>query len=145
MGQPATWSGDISPGGIYAHIDQSLGPWDQRPVFKTNVKSFVSLRQVTPPIGLAELRSITKFFPKAGFEHQLDPAYEPRDEGRTEDMPAADPAKNAVFAVLQKFTKVNLVTPVGTLHMWNAAMESRSCKLTALGEHYRRLVERNLI
>ncbi len=29
--------------------------------------------------------------------------------------------------------------------MWNAAMESKSCRLTALGEHYRRLAERNRI
>jgi hypothetical protein len=36
--------GDVTPGGVYAHVDQSLGPWAQRPVFKTNVKRFVSLR-----------------------------------------------------------------------------------------------------
>ena len=29
--------------------------------------------------------------------------------------------------------------------MWNAAMESKACKLTALGEHYQRLVEKNRI
>ena len=40
--------GEITPGSVYAHIDQSLGAWDQRPVFKTNVKSFVSLR-TSPP------------------------------------------------------------------------------------------------
>ena len=44
--------GDITPGSVYAHIDQSLGSWDQRPVFKTNVKSFVSLRNVQAPISL---------------------------------------------------------------------------------------------
>ena len=42
--------GDVTPGSVYAHIDQSLGPWAQRPVFKTNVTTFVSLREVTPPI-----------------------------------------------------------------------------------------------
>ena len=26
--------GDVTPGSVYAHIDQSLGPWDQRPVFR---------------------------------------------------------------------------------------------------------------
>lgn len=137
--------GDISPGSVYAHIDQSLGPWDQRPVFKTNVKNFVSLRKVTPPIDLADLRRITEFFPAAGHEHKLDPSYEPSDVGRAAGMPAADKAKNAIFAILQKFNRLNLVVPVGAAHMWYAAMETKACKLTALGEHYRRLVEKNLI
>lgn len=43
-GGAANLVGDITPGSVYAHIDQSLGPWAQRPVFKTNVKTFVSLR-----------------------------------------------------------------------------------------------------
>jgi hypothetical protein len=36
-GAAANLVGDITPGSVYAHIDQSLGPWKQRPVFKTNV------------------------------------------------------------------------------------------------------------
>ena len=52
--------GDITPGSVYAHIDQSLGPWEQRPIFKTNVRSFTSLRKVQPPIALADLKQITE-------------------------------------------------------------------------------------
>jgi len=36
-GAAANLVGDVTPGSVYAHIDQSLGPWAQRPVFKTNV------------------------------------------------------------------------------------------------------------
>lgn len=133
--------GDISPGSVYAHIDQSLGPWDQRPVFKTNVKNFVSLRKVQAPIGLSELQRITEFFPTPGYEYPLDPSYEPENHGRTADMPPADPANTRKFAILQKYRSVNLVVPVDVPHLWHAAMESKSCKLTVLGEHYRRLVE----
>lgn len=124
--------GDVTPGSVYAHIDQSLGPWEQRPVFKTNVKSFVSLRKVQPPILLADLQRIAEFFPQAGFEFPLDPSYEP-------ESPNPDPTKTAVFAVLQKYNRVNLVVPVAAPHMYHAAMESKACKLTSLGEHYRRL------
>jgi hypothetical protein len=130
--------GDVTPGSVYAHIDQSLGPWKQRPVFKTNVKTFVSLRKVQPPISHAELVRLTEFFPNPGFEFPLSPAYEPESD-------APDPDKNAVFAILQKYNRVNLVVPVDAPHMYHAAMESRACKLTALGEHYRRLVEQKLI
>lgn len=142
-GAAANLIGEITPGSVYAHIDQSLGSWEQRPVFKTNVKTFVSLRTVPPPIPLSELQRITEFFPFRGAEFKLDPTFEPRDEGRTPEMPPADPKNNEIFAILQKLNRVNLVVPIGALHMWNAAMESKSCKLTALGEHYRRLRERD--
>lgn len=133
--------GDISPGSVYAHIDQSLGPWDQRPVFKTNVKNFVSLRKVTPPIDLAELQRITEFFPTPGYEYPLDPSYEPENDGRTADMPPADPVNTGKFAIFQKYRSVNLLVPVDAPHLWHAAMQSKACKLTVLGEHYRKLVE----
>lgn len=131
--------GDVTPGSVYAHVDQSLGPWQQRPVFRTNVKSFVSLRKVQPPISLAELQQITDLFPAPGFEFKLDPSFEP--EG-THKKNAENMRK---FAILQKYNRVNLLVPVGEPHMWHAAMNSKSCKLTVLGEHYRRLVENKLI
>ena len=107
-------------------------------MFKTNVKRFVSLRQVRPPLELADLQRISEFFPEAGFEFHLDPAYEP-----TQAM--ADPDKAAIFAILQKYNRVNLLVPIGAPHMWHAAVESKSVKLTALGEHYRRLAAKGLI
>ena len=132
--------GDVTPGSVYAHIDQSLGPWDQRPVFKTNVKSFVSLRQVQPPISLSELRRIAEFFPSAGHEYQLDPTFELERALGCTSVAKPDPNNTAIFAILQKYNRINLLVPVGAPHMWHAAMESRSCRLTVLGEHYRRLV-----
>ena len=35
--------------------------------------------------------------------------------------------------------------PVDAPHMWHAAVESKAVKLTALGEHYRRLAVKGLI
>jgi hypothetical protein len=87
-GAAANLTGDITPGSIYAHVDQSLGEWEQRPIFKTNVRRFVSLRTVRPPIELHELRRITEFFPAPGAEFQLDPTFEPELQGRSSGMPA---------------------------------------------------------
>lgn len=137
--------GEITPGSIYAHIDQSLGPWKQRPIFRTNVESFVSLRKVLPPIGIAELQQLSEFFPRPGFQFQLDPSFEPELTGRPEGAAAPNPENNKKFAVLQKYNRVNLVVPVDAPHMWDAAIYSKSCKLTVLGEHYRSLVEDKLI
>lgn len=147
-GAAANLVGDVTPGSIYAHIDQSLGPWAQRPVFKTNVKTFVSLRKATPPIPLADLQAIATHFPHAGYVFKLDPSYEPersQEQPNDPNTPPPDPKKTAVFAILQKYVKVNLVRPVGAPHMWHAAMQSKSCELTVLGEHYRKLVASNLI
>lgn len=141
--------GDVTPGGVYAHVDQSLGPWAQRPVFKTNVKRFVSLRKVQPHLELAELRRISEFFPTSGYQFQVDPTYEPeRHETWASDpkgIPAPDPNHNAIFKILQKYNRVGLAVPEGAPHMWHAAMESKTIRLTALGEHYRKLAAKGLI
>lgn len=142
-GSASNLVGDVTPGSIYAHIDQSLGAWEQRPVFKTNVKQFISLRKVSPPISTNDLRRILEFFPTAGYEYELDPTYEPEIKGRDEGMPSPIKEHTQIFSILQQYNRLNLLVPIGAEHMWNAAMESKSCKLTALGEHYRRLVEKN--
>jgi hypothetical protein len=144
-GGAANLTGDITPGSVYAHIDQSLGAWEQRPIFKTNVRQFVSLRKVPPPIALSELQRITEFFPTPGFEFPLDPSFEPEMKGRDEGMAAPDPENTRKFAILQRYNRLNLLVPVDAANMWNAAMEFKGCKLTVLGEHYRRLVEKNRI
>ncbi|MCO5252606.1 MAG: caspase family protein [Candidatus Kapabacteria bacterium] len=144
-GSAANLTGDITPGSIYAHIDQSLGAWEQRPVFKTNVKAFVSLRSVNPAIPLDELRRISELFPNPGFQFKLDPTYEPEEKGRDEGMPLPIPENTRIFALLQKYNRLNLLVPHEAPHMWHAAMESKSCRLTALGEHYRRLAAKGRI
>lgn len=147
-GSAADLVGNVTPGSVYAHIDQSLGAWDQRPVFKTNVKQFVSLRKVIPALEPEALRRIAELFPEPGYEYQLDPSYEPRrtpEEIASPDYIAPIPKNNAIFAILQKYNRVNLVVPCDAPHMWDAAVESKCCTLTALGEHYRRLVSKALL
>lgn len=144
-GGAANLTGDITPGSVYAHIDQSLGAWEQRPVFKTNVRQFVSLRRVPPLIDPDDLRRITEFFPTRGEEFQLDPTFEPELKGRDTGMPAPIPENTRTFSVLQRYNRLNLVVPVDAPHMWHAAMGSKKCRLTVLGEHYRRLVEKGRI
>lgn len=145
-GAAANLVGAVTPGSVYAHIDQSLGPWAQRPVFKTNVKTFISLRQAEPPIALSELQKLRGLFATPTTVLDLDPSYEPVRSG-VEDPPvvAPDPQNMAAFATLQKLVKVNLVRPSGAEHMWNAAMESKGCELTVLGEHYWDLLDKGLI
>lgn len=133
-GGAADLRGHITPGSIYAYVDQALGAWDQRPIFKTNVTRFTSLRSISPPIPLDTLRKLCVYFPAPQDEHALDPSYEFTES-------TADPIKVAILKDLQKFVSVGLVVPVDEEHMYFAAMNSKSCRLTALGFQYWRLVK----
>lgn len=137
-GSASNLVGEVTPGSIYAHIDQSLGPWDQRPIFKTNVKNFTSLRKVQAPIQLSDLKEIINLFPKKEEPFPLDPTFEPTE-------PSCIQKNTEKFALLQKFNRVNLVVPVDEEHMYYAAINSKACKLTILGEHYWNLVKKERI
>lgn len=143
-GGAANLVGDITPGSIYAHIDQSLGPWEQRPIFKTNVNTFTSLRKVQAPISLSDLKKITEFFISPADEFSLNPSFEPQPPAPNHGV-LPDPANTAKFSILQKLNRLNLVKPVGEDHMYFAAMNSKTCKLTVLGEHYWKLVTKGMI
>ncbi len=136
--------GHISPGGIYAFVDQALGAWDQRPVFKTNVSRFTSLRKVIPQVPAAILRKLVDFFPNPQDEFKLDPSFEDTNSTDIKHKliePYANPDHVEVFKKLQSLQSVGLVVPVDADYMYFAAMESKSCKLTSLGSHYWRLVK----
>jgi uncharacterized caspase-like protein len=137
-GGAADIRGYITPGSLYSYVDEALGPWDQRPVFKTNVSRFTKLRRVSPKISLEILRKITEYFPQAEAEHHLDPEYEDQYEGH-------DPEKVEIFKHLQKYVSEGLVKPVDEEFMYFAAMNSKSCRLTAMGYQYWRLVIENKI
>ncbi len=143
-GGAANLLGDITPGSIYAHIDQSLGAWEQRPIFKTNVKAFTSLRKVAPPIQLSDLKQITNLFPSPSSEFPLDPSFEPQPPAPNHGI-EPDPENNRKFSILQKLNRLNLVKPVGEDHMYFAAMNSKPCRLTVLGEHYWNLIKKGRI
>jgi len=144
QGGAADLRGHISPGGVYAYIDQALGAWEQRPVFKTNVTRFTSLRTINPQVPLDTLRKIVDYFPSAQDEFKLDPSYEDTNSKTVEHNviePYAKDENVAAFKALQKLQSVGLVVPVDSEYMYFAAMESKACKLTSLGFHYWRLVK----
>lgn len=125
--------GNITPGSLYAYVDEALGAWDQRPIFKTNVSSFISLRSIPPKIPFETMRKITTYFDAPESEFKLDPSYE-----YTEKTAIKHNIK--IFKDLQKFQSVGLVIPVDAEFMYFAAINSKSCRLTALGYQYWRLV-----
>src|SRR3546814_19681427 len=64
--------GNVTPAALYSLVDQTLGPWGQRPIYKANVQTFVTLRQVAPKIPKEFLRELPILFPDEASEFQLD-------------------------------------------------------------------------
>lgn len=132
LGAGANILGHVTPGNLYSFIDQALGPWEQRPVFKTNISRFVALREIGPRIPLDTLRKLAHWFPNGGYVFPLDPSYEPEFDNPDE--------KNVgIFKQLQNCNRHGLIEPVDAEHMYFAAMNSTGCRLTALGAYYRNL------
>lgn len=147
-GGAADFSGNITIGGVYAYIDRSLGAWDQRPIFKTNVSKFISLKNIEPKVPNNDIRHITKLFANQDACIQLDPSFEDTNSPSinhkiVEPYANADNVKK--FKLLQKFQSIGFVEPIGEQFMYFAAMNSKSCRLTELGKFYWRLVNNNRI
>lgn len=143
-GSAADITGRITPAGVYSFIDQSLGAWQQRPVFKTNISHFVSIRDIEPRIHKNILRKLSYYFPFPNDEFKLDSSFEfTNDPSYQHEVvePYAKAENVAMLKELQLFESVGLVEPVGAEHMYFAAMNGKSCKLTALGLHYWRLAK----
>jgi hypothetical protein len=138
QGGAADIRGNITPGSLYSYVDEALGAWDQRPIFKTNITRFTPLRKISPKIPLTTLRKLKDYFPTPEQEHKLDPSYEFTD-------PDANAKNVEIFKDLQKFVSANLVVPVDEDHMYFAAMKNKSCRLTAMGYQYWRLIKENKI
>ena len=146
-GAAADIAGNITPGGVYSYIDKALGAWDQRPVFKTNITQFTSLKKIRPQVDSSIIRKLCNYFDSEDYELPLDPSYEKTnspDYPHEIIEPYANKERTEVFSDLQQLEGIGLVIPVGEQHMYFAAMNSKACRLTPIGKQYWRLVNKGL-
>jgi len=138
-GGSADVTGRITPASIYAFIDQSLGAWEQRPLFKTNISQFFAIREIEPRVSKSVLRKLGRYFQSPSDEFRLNPSFEftnnPEYEHEMIEPYSIEENVNK-FKELQMFASIGLIEPVDEEHMYFAAMRNKSCKLTALGLHY---------
>lgn len=124
--------GRISITSVYAYTDAVLGPWDQRPMFKSYIDRSTPLRICRPQVPLEILRLLPTYFPASDYVYPLDPSYEP-------DSPQPDEGHTQIFRHFQQLRDARLLTPEGEQHLYYAAMNSKACRLTHLGGYYWRL------
>ena len=137
-GGAADLLGNVSVASLYAYVDHSLGAWDQRPLFKSHVARLTPLRQCNPAVDLSILRLLPSYFKDPRGDYKLDPSFDP-------DTEPLDAENKKIFGHLQKLRAVGLVIPIGAEHMYHAAMQNKSCRLTPLGRFYWKLAKEGKI
>ncbi len=147
-GESADYLGNITAGGIYAYIDKCLSEWEQRPVFKTNVSSFAVIKKVNPKVPTEIIKRGMNLFaedenglPK---DFPLNPSFEDTNDPNVEHKytePYATTENIKKFKILQKLQSIGFVEPVDADYMYFAAMESKSCRLTKVGQYYWKLAK----
>ncbi|MDJ0733760.1 MAG: caspase family protein [Nostocaceae cyanobacterium] len=137
-GGAADVCGKVTVPSAYAYVDQILGAWDQRPLFKSHVSKLVSIRNCIPSVPLKILRLLPTYFSSPSDEYSLDPSYEP-------DAEPHNLKHEEIFEHLQKLRAAHLIEPIGEEHMYFAAINSKSCKLTPLGKFYWSLAHKEKI
>jgi hypothetical protein len=128
--------GNVSLAGTYAYLSESFGSWGQRPTFKANLERSSVLRESRPSVARKELRQLPVIFSDPNADLPLTPRHESAS-------PDHDPKLAPVMSILQRCRSARLVEPVGTEHLFKAAMESKACRLTPLGKHYWRMAKQN--
>jgi hypothetical protein len=130
--------GRVSAASIYAHVEQALGPWDQRPIYKSNATQLSPVRFCTPSIMDGELRRLPQFFTQADSHYFLDPSYEvTRPEALFEHI--------AVFKIFKHYQVAGLLHPIFDEDLYFAALRSHPVELTPMGQFYWQLAKQNLL
>jgi len=130
--------GDVTVGSIYSYVEKALGAFDQRPVFKAHLLRMIRLRKCNALVDSAIVRLLPAYFETRETVLPLDPSYEPSVEPR-------DEIKERTFKHFQTLRDARLLVPVDEQHLYYAAINSKACKLTPLGQFYWDLAKRQRV
>jgi hypothetical protein len=125
--------GYVTAASAYSYIDQSLGAWEQRPVFRSNVGSFVPIRRCKESVPDNVFKELVIFFSEKDSKFHLDPSFNHAHES----------ASRKNVQILKKLELCQsariLVTSKGE-SLFDTALSSEYVELTPLGKLYWRLV-----
>lgn len=133
-GGAADVRGRVSAAAIYAYVEQALGGWYQRPLYKSHANKLSPVRLCKAHVDDPTLRQLPTWFPTVGARLRLAPSYEHTD-------PAARPEDVAVFKKLQCLRDAGLLRATDGMDFYYAALGSKEVSLTPLGQYYWRLAK----
>jgi len=137
--------GNVTVASVYAYADQILGAWDQRPLLKSHVSKLLPLRRCKPQVDPSILRLLSDYFETSDYTYPLDPSYEWDKHEAGPDYQTRNHEHELIFKHFQKYRDAHLLVPVGEEHLYYAAVRSKACKLTALGQFYWTLAKQGRI
>lgn len=137
-GGAADVRGRVSAASMYAYVEQALGPWDQRPMYKSYADHLPPVRLCAPAVPDQLLRELPKLFTDMSSHFSMDPSYED-----THDL--KDPEHVAVFNKFKTLRNARLLTTGAGKDLYWTAVESGWVELTPLGQFYWSLAQRRLI
>lgn len=136
-GAAADVRGYVSAASIYAHVEQALGHWDQRPVYKSHAYKLPPVRRCLPSVSDELLRSLPQMFLKSSdAPHRMAPSYE-----RTHY--SAIPKHVDLFKKFKVLRNARLLATEDNEDLFDVALKSKIVKLTPLGQFYWRLAHTN--
>jgi hypothetical protein len=137
-GGAADVRGRVSAASIYAYVEQALGSWDQRPMYKSYADRLPPVRFCKPSVPDALLRELPKLFATETSSFHLGPSYETTH-------PTARPSHIALFKKFKTLRNAHLLTTQSGKDLYFIALESGWVKLTPLGQFYWNLATKGLV
>lgn len=130
--------GNVKLTHLYEHADRMLGPWEQRPTFKSNSSRLSVLRKAEPKIEYEVLKRITTHFKSSVWSHKMDPSYD-------KSFGIGNINNEKIMKDLREYYRLGLARPTDTDYLYDAAEQFRHCVLTDHGRQYWELVNKKLI
>lgn len=126
--------GYVSAASVYAYVERAMGPWQQRPLYKSYAKTLKPLRLCQPIAADEDLHRLPELFRGPTAPLQLDPSWE-HSEGN-------DPENVRKFNVLKKLRNGSLLATEDDMDLYYLALNSKTARLTPLGRLYWKLARR---
>lgn len=134
--------GNVSAASVYAYAEQALGPWEQRPLYKSHASRLTPIRRCEPEVPPPILRRLPELFPDPMATLPLDPSYEWSIEPR-------NPEHEEIFDCLKLYRNARMLRTVDKSvdhgDLYHAAIRSTGVRLTGLGRFYWQLAHEKRI
>jgi hypothetical protein len=130
--------GRVTSASIYGFVDQALGTWEQRPMYKSNASRLATVRFCEPDVSRADLQRLPELFPTPTYRYQLDPRHEFQH-------PTATREHVAIFGLFKRYRNARLLRTVLGHDLYFAAMNRTHVALTPLGQYYWELAHKGLL
>jgi len=133
-GGAADVRGLISVAAVYAYVEQALGSWEQRPVYKSHADRLPPLRRYKPSVPDTLLRELPSIFNRPESTLGMDPSFEHTNT-------SAKPENVALFNNFKILRNARLLTTKDEKDLYYVALDSEMVHLTPLGQFYWKLAD----